>query len=292
MASPRQLEYSDKVIFGPFEYNDLTAELRKHGLLVRLRGQPLQILRLLLNATAAADARQKSAKELADSSPLERGSIVTREELQRKLWEGSTLVDFEHGLNAAVNRLRQALNDSAEQPRYIETIPGRGYRFIAPVEFVSRPLRHEIPPLTADVPTNPADAAPSPPRNRPTQKTLIIVAVVVCLLAGGGIWMRHLVERQKEVYGLEMQGEVYVAKWTEADVRKGIDFYNRAIALDSRSASAYAGLAAGWSFLSDLHSPPHEAMERSKAAALRAIELNDSLPSAHVGLGVVKLQYD
>ena len=115
MASEPRLEFPARVIFGPFEYNDLTSELRKQGSLIRLRGQPLQTLKLLL---------------------YERGEIVTREELQRKLWEGSTFVDFEHGLNAAVNRLRQTLCDSAEQPRYIQTVPGQGYRFIGPVEFV------------------------------------------------------------------------------------------------------------------------------------------------------------
>ena len=102
--------------FGPFSFDEGSEELRKHGIRVRLRGQPLQILTAL--------TRQP-------------GQVVTREEIQQQLWKGSTFVDFDHGLNAAMNRLRQALGDSADQPRYIETLPGRGYRFIAPIQYTN-----------------------------------------------------------------------------------------------------------------------------------------------------------
>jgi len=98
--------------FGPFEYDPNLGELRKHRSLLRLQGQPLRILTILLNQA---------------------GELVGRTELQRQLWPGATSGDFDHGLNAAVNKLRQTLNDSAEQPRYIETVPGQGYRFIAPL---------------------------------------------------------------------------------------------------------------------------------------------------------------
>src|ERR1700730_7786384 len=100
-------------IFGPFVFDEASAELRKYGVPVRLQGQPLQILTALI--------RQP-------------GQVVTRDEFQQQLWKGSTFVDFDHGLNAAINRLRQALGDSADQPRYIETLPGRGYRFVATVQ--------------------------------------------------------------------------------------------------------------------------------------------------------------
>ncbi len=214
----------------------------------------------------------------------ERGEIVTRQELQRKLWEGSTFVDFEHGLNAAVNRLRQTLCDSAEQPRYIQTIPGQGYRFIGPVEFVRNSSPVDSPRPTESV---------SPPRKRNAARTspFLFMGLLVLFIAGG-FWLQHLVKRQKEVYGLELQGETYVSKWTQAEVRKGISFFNQALALDPKSASAYTGLATGWIFLSDLHIPPHEAMERAKASALKAVQLNDSLADAHANLGLVKLQYD
>jgi DNA-binding winged helix-turn-helix (wHTH) protein len=115
--------------FGPFIFDEATGELRKHGIRVRLQGQPLQILAEVLTQP---------------------GHSVTREEMQQHLWRGSTFVDFEHGLNSAMNRLRQVLGDSAEQPRYIETVPGRGYRFIAPVqESETKPVL-VIPPPVAE----------------------------------------------------------------------------------------------------------------------------------------------
>ena len=99
--------------FGAFEFNPRARQLRKYGHTIRLHGQPLEILELLLE------------------HPEE---VVLREELRAKLWPEDTFVDFEHSLNAAVNKLREALGDDANSPRFIETVPRRGYRFIAPVE--------------------------------------------------------------------------------------------------------------------------------------------------------------
>jgi len=101
------------ISFGLFEVDQHAGELRKQGLRIKLRDQPFQILLLLL-------ARP--------------GEVVSREELQKKLWPADTFVDFDRGLNKAVNHLRDALGDSAESPRFIETLPKRGYRFIAPVD--------------------------------------------------------------------------------------------------------------------------------------------------------------
>jgi TolB-like protein/DNA-binding winged helix-turn-helix (wHTH) protein len=102
--------------FGVFELDLRSGELQKQGRKIRLEGQPVQILICLLE------------------NP---GELVTREELHRKLWPADTFVNFEHGLNAAVKRLRQALSDSADNPRFVETLPRRGYRFIAPIQAVA-----------------------------------------------------------------------------------------------------------------------------------------------------------
>ena len=102
--------------FGVFEINVRSGELWKQGRKVRLEGQPVQILLCLLE------------------NP---GELVTRDELRQRLWPADTYVNFEHGLNAAVKRLRQALNDSAGNPRFVETLPRRGYRFLAPVQAVN-----------------------------------------------------------------------------------------------------------------------------------------------------------
>src|ERR1700675_1300158 len=119
--------------FGLFELNVRSGELRKQGRKIRLQGQPVHILICLLE------------------NP---GELVTREELHRRLWPADTYVNFEHGLNAAVKRLRRALNDSADNPRFVETLPRRGYRFLAPVESVRAdeyvPVVAEIPPAKSD----------------------------------------------------------------------------------------------------------------------------------------------
>jgi Tol biopolymer transport system component/DNA-binding winged helix-turn-helix (wHTH) protein len=99
--------------FEPFELNLQTRELRKFDVRIRLADQPFQILTMLLERP---------------------GEIVTREDLQKRLWPDGTFVDFELSLNAAIKKLRQALGDSADEPRFIETFPRRGYRFIAPIE--------------------------------------------------------------------------------------------------------------------------------------------------------------
>ena len=98
-----------RVTFGPYEVNTATGEFTKRGIRIRLAGQPLDILLVLL-------ARP--------------GEVVSSQELRQKLWPDGTFVDFEHGLHAAINKLRRALDDSAENARYIETVPGSGYRFI------------------------------------------------------------------------------------------------------------------------------------------------------------------
>ena len=101
------------VRFGLFELDLGAGELRKNGAKLRLQEQPFQVLAMLLERA---------------------GDVVTREELQQKLWASDTFVDFDHSLNTAVNKLREALGDSAASPRYIETLARRGYRFIAPVQ--------------------------------------------------------------------------------------------------------------------------------------------------------------
>jgi TolB-like protein/DNA-binding winged helix-turn-helix (wHTH) protein/Tfp pilus assembly protein PilF len=134
--------------FGVFEYDARAGELRKGGVKTRLEGQPLAVLELLL-------ARP--------------GEIVTREELQQRLWPADTFVDFEHSINAAVKRLREALDDSATSPRYIETLPRRGYRFIYPV---------------SNSQAGSSPTAPEPRARRPKWATLLLlVATAVGLIA-------------------------------------------------------------------------------------------------------------
>lgn len=121
--------------FGVFELDLSVGELRKSGVKLRLQGQPFQVLALLLERA---------------------GQVVTREELQQTLWSSDTFVDFDHSLNTAINKVREALGDSASNPRYVETLARRGYRFIAPVQ--SEPPAPPPPQVPAPAPVS----APEP----------------------------------------------------------------------------------------------------------------------------------
>jgi len=102
--------------FGAFEADERTGELRKQGRRLAVQGQPLQVLLMLLRRP---------------------GDLVTRTEIQQALWSDGTFVDFDHGLNTAINKIREALGDSVASPFFVETLAKRGYRFIAPVEVVN-----------------------------------------------------------------------------------------------------------------------------------------------------------
>jgi len=125
---PEERAVLGSVRFGRFELSADTGELRKDGVRLKLSGQAIQVLTMLV------------------ASP---GKLVTREELQQKLWPGASYGDPEHGLNAAINKLRETLGDSATEPKYIETVPGRGYRFIAALDqpgVVPEPQLESVPP--------------------------------------------------------------------------------------------------------------------------------------------------
>ncbi|MBV8672891.1 MAG: winged helix-turn-helix domain-containing protein, partial [Acidobacteriaceae bacterium] len=154
------------VRFGVFEVDLRTAELRKQGIRIRLPGQSFQVLEALL---------------------LRPGDLVTREELKHKLWPENSYGDFEHGINAAVNRVREALGDSSDNPRFVETIPRRGYRFIAPINDGSNlpgpVLTDDPPPIAPSQPAAATDSEPRPSRKRSVLRPALAGLVVVLLAA-------------------------------------------------------------------------------------------------------------
>jgi len=174
-----QLDQATKVIrFGVFEVDLRTAELRKQGVRVRLSGQSFQVLEALL---------------------LRPGELVTREELKQKLWPTDNFGDFEHGLNAAVNRVREALGDSSDNPRFVETIPRRGYRFIAqvdngiaeanvPPEAAPAPSQNGQEPTTADVASQPAPAL--------RRRWIPAAVALVLLISAGALLFLRFRDRQ------------------------------------------------------------------------------------------------
>jgi DNA-binding winged helix-turn-helix (wHTH) protein/tetratricopeptide (TPR) repeat protein len=142
--------------FGTFEVELRSGELRKKGVRLKLQDQPFQVLKLLLHRS---------------------GELVTREELRTEIWSADTFVDFDNGLNTSINKLREALGDSADSPRFIETLPRRGYRFIAPVTADGREF----------VPTGAGVSGAKPGRN--WKKIVIVVVIIVGgVCAGGMVW--------------------------------------------------------------------------------------------------------
>src|SRR5438876_11339710 len=108
----KQTDYREQVSFGEYELDCRTGELRRNGTTLKLQPQPTKVLAILVRRA---------------------GEIVTREELTKEVWGSDTHVDFEHGLNFAIRKIRSALEDDADSPSYLETVPKRGYRFVAPV---------------------------------------------------------------------------------------------------------------------------------------------------------------
>jgi len=158
--------------FGVFEVDAATGELRKQGLRIRLQEQPAQFLLILLDRA---------------------GEVVSREEIRRRLWPPNTFVDFDQGLGASLRKLRQALGDDAETPRYIETIPKQGFRFVAPVERISA-----LPLAAAAVLPIRAIPPPTPEAHREFPQTQKQVSVWWAVVAGACVlsfflgWLLHI----------------------------------------------------------------------------------------------------
>lgn len=265
--------------FGQFQLDLDTGDLYHGDRRVRLSGQPIQVLSVLV------------------SRP---GSLVTREELCEQLWPDDVFVDFEQGLNAAVKRLRAALRDSAGVPRFIETVPRRGYRFIAPVVW-TEPAG--IPELEGG-------------RVRPARRAwrwpvlvAIAAALPLALLLGwraldgkrplsidsiaslpsrpldGGAGANDPGPRRRrgtsvEAYELYLEGRRYWAQRTPESIQTAIAALEDAIAIDPGFALAYAGLSDAYAITAS-GLPGHERFPIAKAAALKALALDDELAEAH-----------
>ena len=154
MSTPNP--YDSIVRFSVFELDFQARLLRKYGMRIRCQGQPLQVLAALLEKP---------------------GVLVTREELRQRVWPEDTFVDFDHALNTAIKKLRNVLSDDADTPRYIETVPRRGYRFIGPIQPPAQPTAALNPPLAEPPPTLSADSSP------PRQQQALLLAALAFVLA-------------------------------------------------------------------------------------------------------------
>ena len=204
------------------------------------------------------------------------GHLLERGALLKTVWP-DTCVE-ENNLADNISRLRKVLREGANGQKFIETVPKRGYRFVAVVRKGDQVKAEQA-------------VLKSTSANRPQVKP-VMVAILVSALLGAVAWVDFRVKKKAELDRLEFQGNFYVSKWNEDEIRKGIEYYNQAIALNPNSASAYEGLAAGWSFLSDLHVSPREAMPRAKAAAVKALQLDEESPLARILLATIEARYD
>ncbi|HLJ76125.1 MAG TPA: winged helix-turn-helix domain-containing protein [Acidobacteriaceae bacterium] len=201
---PAQADHQEKTAsrfrFGLFEADVDSGELRKSGIRIRLQAQPFRLLLCLLEKP---------------------GEVVTRDDIQQRLWGNDTIVDFDHSLGTAINKLREALGDSAENPRFIETLARRGYRFLAPVTVFESAPHPAAPPITTlpessepglapSAPVLPAIAAPSPPRRHPLVIGAGIMAGLLLILAGylAALWQRPAYSAPPRITQITWSGRV------------------------------------------------------------------------------------
>src|ERR1700686_1199673 len=334
-SSPRMFR------FGFFEVDTRSGELRRQGSKINLQEQPFQALVLLLERP---------------------GEVVTREELRKRLWPENTFVDFERGLNKAINKLRAALRDHAEKPCFIETLPLRGYRFIAPVENLSGDSTQEyfsdglteelicavariaslrvisrtsVMPYKGSRKSLPAiakelcvDAVVEGSVTRSDQKVRITVQLILATEdrhLWSGRYERDLCdilqlqaevaqsiatqihklidpehaypERARQVhpqaYEACLKGNFFRDKMTPDDLEKSIEFFNRAIDLDPAYAGAYGELSRTYFYVGLFGiGHPGEMFPKARANAAKALELDETVASAHIALAAVHIFYD
>ena len=300
MAEMKSLSPGSVLRFGVFQVNLAARELRKHGVRIRLPGQPFCILSILLEKP---------------------GEVITREEMRRRLWSSDTFVDFEHSLNSAIKKLRAALGDSPENSRYIETVPRMGYRFIAPVEQVSATANVDVS-LVAD--RSAESAATVDGAVKLAWRILLGVAFVLIAVPGAYFaWSRFrsrpqpqskvageihpsndresrrsnsrpvLSPKSAEARDLYLKGMYFWNKRTVSGFQRAIECFHQATTIDPNYALAYAGLANSYTLLTAYSSASSTLyMPQARAAALRALELDQGSAEAHTALALIVQNQD
>lgn len=224
------------------------------------------------------------------------GHLLEKETLMKAVWPDSFVE--ENNLADNISRLRKALGEGENGQKFIETIPKRGYRFVAEVQKQNGLGASQVveePASRVGAPEmQPAAAGGGSPATRSKRSRIIlsVFALLLPVLIGAGLWLFSWQKKRVEVQQLEFKGNFYLGRWTEDEIRKGIEYHNQAIALDPNSANAYGRLAAGWMFLSDLYLPPRDAMPKAKAAIVRALQLDETSSEAHATLGLIETQYE
>lgn len=254
------------VTFGPFQFELNSHELHRSGIAVRLQPQPAKLLALLVGRA---------------------GELVTRDEIRRTVWGGDTFVDFDQSVNFCVRQIRTALRDNADTPCYLETLPRRGYRFIAPVQRVE-----DDPKAQASA----AVATSGPLLNR--WRRIAIAAGVILLVAvatGSAVLERVRLSPRATSSGAYQEvelGRFFLDKFSAGDVQRAVEHFEAATREDPDYAPAYAGLAEAYNQLGSVFiaaEPPANVRLLALRAAMRAIELDPKLAEAYAALGYTTL---
>jgi len=250
------------VTFGPYRMDLATGELFRSEILVKLQPQPAKLLVMLV-------ARA--------------GEVVTREEIRRTVWGSDTFVDFDQSVNFCVRQIRTALHDSADKPCYLETLPRRGYRFMAPVQ----PLPERS---TEPSPLQKSAVAPSS-SNRIQWRRLAVAccALLLVAVAAGDRVRRHArsdsaTATQRALREVEI-GRFFLNKATRDDALRAIEHFEAAAGEDSQCAPAYAGLAESYNQLAGVFvagKRPENARFFAMRAATRAMQLDPNLAEPYV----------
>ena len=283
---PPTVPSSSAVCFGVFEADLRSGELRKKGAKVKIQELPFRALKLLL------------------SRPNE---VLSREEFRQALWPDDVFVDFDRGITSAINRLRDALGDSAENPIFVETVGRRGYRWIAPT-FSSEPTAAAHGPgseTKAELPASvPHDEAKTPPQRSPLWIWLLFIPTLAVFITGAVYRMSHRAPHtaafpangsgsarraaNHEAEDFYLKGRFYWNERTPDSLNKAVDFFTQSIVHDPTYAPAYVGLADCYNLLREYSvMPATEAYPRALAAAKKATEIDENSSEAHASLGFV-----
>jgi DNA-binding winged helix-turn-helix (wHTH) protein/Tfp pilus assembly protein PilF len=279
------VQLNSVIRFGVFEADLVSGELRKNGAKVKIQDLPFRALKFLINRPNV---------------------ILSRQEFRKALWPEGVFVDFDHGISSAINRLRDALGDSADNPVFIETVERRGYRWIAPTHIPEPPPAPLGPVLVMPTVEKPAQnenvSEDSVLRSGTWRWSLVFPALVILLL----IWilspnhhaakagsltpstpslqaLRRSANAEAEQFYL--RGRFYWQVRTPDSLNKAVDAFTQAIVHDATYAPAYVGLADCYNLLREYTvMPANEAYPRALAAAQKAVELDDQSSEAHASL--------
>ncbi len=256
------------VTFGPYRLDLDTAELFRSDVAIKLQPQPSKLLVMLVERA---------------------GELVTREEIRRSVWGTDTFVDFGQSVNFCVRQIRTALHDSADTPCYVETLPRRGYRFIAPVQRLAGPA-HDLSPSAS------TEAGRARLVRRPRLAIACLAFLITAAAAADGM-LRHAPRGSAAPGNARARQEVEVGRFflnkvNREDTYRAIEHFEAAAREDPANAPAFAGLADSYNQLAGVFiagKPPANVRLLAIRAATRAIQLDPSLADAYVALGYTTL---